>query len=376
MERIFAGMFTLRFASLPVAALLALSPLAARTRPPHQPAASIGALRLLGEVILPFNQEVQGTKLGGISGLDRAPDGTWYLISDDKGEFSPARFHTARLRYNAQGFQGVDITGVHYLQPPAPTATPEYLDPESIRYAPRTHSLFYTSEGNELLKIDPFVREMDTTGRYRRTLPLPPMFRFQDQAAGTGPRQNATFEGLAYTPDDHSLWVLMEGPLKQDRPDDAPATAEYPNRFSQLDSRTGALCRQLVYELDPVSSPGHVNRNAEVVAVSDTEFLALECSYYKGENRVRVYDIDTQGATDVSGQPTLRPGTYRPVRKRLVADLGQLGRRLDNIEGLAFGPNLPNGHRTLVVVSDNNFNPAEISQFWAFEVLPSSAAKP
>jgi hypothetical protein len=372
-------MFTLHFASLRVATLLALAPLAACTRPPQQPATTadnIGALRLLGEVIIPFNQDVRGTKFGGISGLDRAPDGTWYLISDDKGEFSPARFYTARLRYDAQGFQGVDITGVHYLQSPTATATPEYMDPESIRYSPRTHALFYTSEGSELLKIDPFVREMDTTGVYRRTLPLPPMFRFQGQAAGVGPHQNATFESMATTPDGRSLWVLMEGALKQDRPDDAPATALYPNRFSQFDSRTGALRRQLVYELDPVISQGHINRNAELVAVSDTEFLALECSFYRGENRVRVYDVDTQGATDVSGQPTLRPGSYRPVRKRLIADFGKLGRRLDNIEGLAFGPNLPNGHRTLVVVSDNNFNPDEISQFWAFEVLPTAAAQP
>lgn len=364
------------FAPRPAALLLALGLVGGCTRPPQRPAshaaaASIGSLRLLGEVILPFNQEVGGTKLGGISGLDMAPNGTWYLISDDKGDFSPARFYTARLRYDAQGFYGVDVTGVHAMQPPAPTPTPEYVDPESIRFDPRTNTLFWTSEGSEPLKINPFVREMDTTGAYRRTLPLPPMFGFANQPAGTGPHQNATFESLARTPSGRSLWVLMEGALKQDRPDDAPAAAPYPNRLSQFEVRTGALGRQLVYELDPVTTPGHVNRNAELVAVSETEFLALECSYYKGENRVRVYDVATDGATDVSHQPALRAGTYRPVRKRLVADLGQLGRRLDNIEGLAFGPTLPNGHRTLVVVSDNNFNADEITQFWAFEVLPA-----
>ena len=66
----------------------------------------------------------------------------------------------------------------------------------------------------------------------------------------------------------------------------------------------------------------------------------------------------------------LAEGLYRPVRKRLVANLGALASRLDNLEGLAFGPPLPNGHRTLVVVADNNFSASETNQFLAFEVLP------
>ncbi|WP_395016561.1 hypothetical protein [Dongia sp.] len=37
---------------------------------------------------------------------------------------------------------------------------------------------------------------------------------------------------------------------------------------------------------------------------------------------------------------------------------------------MSFGPDLPNGHRSLVLVSDNNFNPLQITQFLAFEVLP------
>jgi hypothetical protein len=31
---------------------------------------------------------------------------------------------------------------------------------------------------------------------------------------------------------------------------------------------------------------------------------------------------------------------------------------------------LPDGKRSFVLVSDNNFNPAQITQFLAFEVLP------
>ena len=47
-------------------------------------------------------------------------------------------------------------------------------------------------------------------------------------------------------------------------------------------------------------------------------------------------------------------------RKRIQA-------ALDNIEGLTFGP-VVNGKRTLILVSDNNFNPAQFTQFVALTI--------
>ncbi|MDB5845384.1 MAG: hypothetical protein JWP79_2694, partial [Polaromonas sp.] len=46
------------------------------------------------------------------------------------------------------------------------------------------------------------------------------------------------------------------------------------------------------------------------------------------------------------------------------------GVKIDNIEGMAWGPRLPNGHRTLVLVADNNFADNQMTQLMAFEVLP------
>lgn len=58
------------------------------------------------------------------------------------------------------------------------------------------------------------------------------------------------------------------------------------------------------------------------------------------------------------------------MTKTLLLDLSSLGISLDNIEGASWGPVLPNGHRSLVLVSDNNFNPAQFTQFLAFELVP------
>ena len=44
------------------------------------------------------------------------------------------------------------------------------------------------------------------------------MFRFADAPAGSGPRDNLTFEGIALTPDARFVWCCMENSLQQDGP--------------------------------------------------------------------------------------------------------------------------------------------------------------
>jgi hypothetical protein len=59
-------------------------------------------------------------------------------------------------------------------------------------------------------------------------------------------------------------------------------------------------------------------------------------------------------------------GTEQAVTKELLLDLDAPGIALDNMEGMAFGPDLADGRRTLVLVSDNNFAPAQFTQFLLF----------
>ena len=49
-------------------------------------------------------------------------------------------------------------------------------------------------------------------------------------------------------------------------------------------------------------------------------------------------------------------------------------RSVDNIEGMSWGPPLPDGRRVLLLVSDNNFNPAEVTQFVALRQEAGSCA--
>jgi hypothetical protein len=49
-----------------------------------------------------------------------------------------------------------------------------------------------------------------------------------------------------------------------------------------------------------------------------------------------------------------------------------LGIEPDNLEGMAFGPALPDGRLPLVLVSDNNFDPAATTQFIVLAVQLTS----
>jgi hypothetical protein len=104
-------------------------------------------------------------------------------------------------------------------------------------------------------------------------------------------------------------------------------------------------------------------------------FLAMERSFAVGVgNTVVLYETSTEGATDVSDIPALGlsgcpTGTIVPMSKTLVADFEQdLGVDPDNLEGMAWGPTLEDGRALLIVISDNNFNPDQTTQFIALAV--------
>jgi len=95
--------------------------------------------------------------------------------------------------------------------------------------------------------------------------------------------------------------------------------------------------------------------------------LTLERAYTQGVgNVVELFLISLEGATDVRRWKSLEGKSYRPVTKISVLPLEVLGLELDNLEGLTFGPRLPDGRRSLVLVADNNFSPRQRNQILAF----------
>ncbi len=107
----------------------------------------------------------------------------------------------------------------------------------------------------------------------------------------------------------------------------------------------------------------------ELLALDSVRLLAVERAWVEGVGfSVRLYLVSLAGAEDISGRGRLAGATERVAAagKTLLLDFAELGLTLDNVEGMSWGPMLADGRRTLLFVSDNNFNADEITQFFAF----------
>jgi hypothetical protein len=346
----------------------------------------IASLRLLGSASLPTGMVFEGVEFGGISGLDRAADGSYWAISDDRGgERGTPRFYNLGIDYGASGNVTVRINRqANMLREdgtPFP-ATARTVDPEAIRTAP-DGSLYWASEGNwsptAASRFQPFVRQMTAQGAFVRELAMPAMYRYVDNAT-EGARSNKVFEALAVAPDG-TVYAANEDALVQDGPL-TTLQAGSVVRVTAFDPGTGRPRGQYAYALPPIpvdAAPGAPfgpdNGLSDLLAVGNGQFIAVERAFApRVGNTIRLVWTEITGATtDVSGTPRLAGATYAPMTRRVLLEmpLAYQGVKLDNIEAITWGHTLPNGHRTLVLAADNNFTAdTQASQFIVFEVLP------
>lgn len=340
-------------------------------------------LRLIGSTALPTGTMFQGVEFGGISGLDRAADGSYYAISDDRGgERGTPRFYNLNLDYDGKGFKAVTINSQTTMKRPDGSAFPSNartVDPESIRVAPNGN-LYWSSEGNwnadPKLRFQPFVREMRADGSFVREFNTPAMFNYVDNAT-TGGRNNKLFEALTVAPNG-TVWTANEDALIQDGRITSINNGSTV-RVTALDPLTGQSGAQYAYQLPPIpvdAAPGAPfgpdNGLPELLALSDTRFLAVERAFASGVgNTIRLVLTDTTGATDVSGIASLNGASGVTAMSRevlLEMAIQYQGVTLDNTEAITWGKTLANGNRTLVLAVDNNFAANQSTQFMAFEV--------
>lgn len=359
-----------RLVALVVVLAAALAPGMARGAPTTE-------LQFLGQQIIPTATQFQGTTFGGLSGMayDQRRN-VFYAFSDDQ---TNVRFYTLRIGVST-GVPTVQILAVTTLRDasgqPFAAAT---VDPEGLALT-KDDTLVLTSEGFAARLIDPWVREFRLDGRQLRSLPLPSAFL--PIAGGTrGVRQNLGFESAGTPANGRFLFTGTEGALAQDGP---PATlaAGSPARLLRYNLQTGKLDRQYVYWTDPIAEPPvpatqfAVSGLVELLPLNNQFLLSMERSFSVGApgtgNKIKLYSVALPGAEDVNGFDSLATllGGIQPVKKTLLLNLDALGLPLDNVEGMAFGPDLPDGRRSLVLVSDNNFAPAQFTQFLLFAVSP------
>jgi hypothetical protein len=273
------------------------------------------------------------------------------------------------------------------------------VDPESLRLDTRRNLIYWANEGQRSAgnMQNPTMRRMHPDGRPAGEFTVPGYYNPVGSAGGLaagdmGVYNNLAFESVAITPDGKTLWTMSENGLAQDS---APTAVDRPSRARLLsfDLDTGRPGAEYVYDVAPVPfAPARAgdfatNGVPDMLALSSTEFIVIERAFAVGavtpgiaastkqptSNTIKLYRIDTRGATDVSGWPSIKGRDVVPVKRTMLLDLSSLTNddgsvlALDNIEGISFGP-LVDGKRTLILVSDNNFNPAQFTQFIALQI--------
>ncbi|MGF1570277.1 MAG: phytase [Nodosilinea sp.] len=350
---------------------------------------SVTDYELLGEVTIPTGTEFEGTEIGGLSGITYDPTrGVYYVLSDDR---SPAaRFYTLDIDLSDGELNEGDVavqTVTQLLDDEGQPFADGSLDPEGIALT-GTGTLYISSEGDANALIDPFVRQFSLNGQQISELPVPSKYLpTADQS--TGIRNNAAFESLALTPDQRFLYTATENALYQDGPAATLETGSL-SRILKYDLSTGQPVGEFVYEVEPVPNqpvPADgfaTNGLVELLALDNNgTFLALERAFSEGVgNTVKLYQVNAQGALDVSGlsdlfrdEPLENDGEVLPpgpfaidtsVTKTELLDFeADLGITPDNLEGIALGPVLEDGRQSLVVVSDNNFSDTQTNQVLA-----------
>jgi hypothetical protein len=330
-------------------------------------------LRYLDDVIIPQNLKIEGTKIGGLSAIDYHK-GMYYLVCD---QASQPRIYKAEIPLINRSIDTVIIKDVIVLKDNN-FYTHHTPDLEGIRI--NKNELVISAEGSIQNNKHPSVFTISTEGAFLSAYQIPEYFK----ASGTQkPRNNGVFEGLSESFDKSGYWVATELPLELDGPKPKIYPTKSPLRFTKLNKNTKTAQRQFVYTPDGISKfPINwfaINGVTEILEYAEDKFLVLERAYSAGYgsngNTVKIFDVDASKATNTLKMENLSKNEYQKASKRLVFNFKSVKefltkKTIDNIEGMTFGPDLPNGKKSLILVSDDNFSSFsdQITQFILLEL--------
>jgi hypothetical protein len=347
------------------------------------------SLDFLGEYQLPLINFLD-TPIGGLSAItyDRQRD-RFYALSDDRSQLAPARFYTLKLTRNPTnsekiGIQKIDVESVTFLTDKDGQTYPKgAIDPEGIALTPQ-QTVFISSSGSASDRVAPSVQEFDLkTGQLRTSLPIPERYlpnAGDEKQQPRGVKDTNGFASLTLNPTGSSratgepinLFTATESDLAQDLD---PLGSEKESKSRLLHYLIGygpsVLISEYLYQLDPTPSGANSNGLVELLAIDQGgHFLSLERSRGSTGFNARIFQMTAAGATDTERIASLKGvlNGIRPVKKKLLLDLNELGIPLDNLEGMTLGPRLSDGTQSLLLVSDDNFAQEQVTQFLWFRL--------
>ena len=314
------------------------------------------------------------SQYGSVSGLAKDPNSDqWVGVIDERTD---TRVAWLSFSY-ANGSMNVTPTRLMALRP-GPGIEDRRVtqaDLEAITALP--DGTFLASEEGHAGRgqlFQPAMLHLTRDGVVTDIVSYPEEFTLRsDQVRGL--RSNQGFESLTRLPNGH-LIAGLEQPLIQDGP---MPTFDHGARGRLIEfapSRGGGFhpVKQWWYPInktptvagfDEVCTDGE-NGLVELLALTDTKLLAMERACLTDRpsggivNPIQIFAIEL---------------TRHEVHKSLVLNLSTLKAklspaldRLENFEGMTFGPTASNGLKTILLVSDDNFRPSQKTSFLLFGI--------
>jgi hypothetical protein len=336
-----------------------------------------------GVELLGYSDALNKTTFGAfdvaeLSGITFDPSANVYYAVADRAGSIQSHVFTLDIPVTGGSLGVPSIQGVQILLDA--NGTPydgTNFDGEGITFRGRD-ALIVSSEGGSGPDEQPEIVRFSLQGDYQADLPVPGRFLI-----GTN---NLSFESLALSPTGRILFTAMEAPLAEDgRTPDARSRI----RILRYEDRGAGF--ELAAEYFYLTEPGRTASElgvSELIAWSDNDLLVLERGFVENQgNAIRVFSVSLAGATDVSSEASLDAPQLQPLPKQLLVDLAdcpaagatspelQPNPLLDNFEGMALGPVLPDGRRALILVSDDNNSATQVTRIVALAIEGHDAGK-
>lgn len=210
-------------------------------------------------------------------------------------------------------------------------------DFEGVAYVGATRTFYLAAEtGSTVLRLAP--------GQARAVrMPVPAVF--------ARARKNLSLESLTWNDTAQQFWIANEETLLPDGP---LGTAEAGSlvRLQRLDARFRPTA-QYAWRTEP---PGFRFRGAgngvsDLCVLPDGRLLVLERGFGGAGLHLRIFLADFRDATDTTRLPALAGADCTPAQKILLFEQAT---GFINFEGLALGPPLADGTRSLLAIADSN----------------------
>ena len=213
----------------------------------------------------------------------------------------------------------------------------ELRDFEGVAYVASTKAFFISAEsGPAVLRFVPGAPRVERFS-------VPPIFAQH--------RRNLSLEALTWSDTLRQFWIANEEALKPDGPL-ADSSAGTLVRLQRLDAKFRPL-GQFAWRTEPAAMryAGAGSGVSDLCLLPGGELIVLERSFGFGGLHLRLFRADFSKATDTSRLPALDGANVVPAGKELLYSQAT---GFTNYEGLALGPVLADGSRSLVVVADSN----------------------